>query len=495
MDQTDASLNNLINPKVIIKWIIITALSLMAGYVLKDKYAIVFILALIILIFTKHKSTAFFFFIIWVFTFKFFIGQGLITSKYFMQMEKLGYVIFLATFFQGIRECTNPFMRKILKIHLGFLIILILSFIINSYDFSRVFIRFTCFFIFILIVGSNFEKKDYINLLQLIFAIAIIQNLVSFMQYSGMIMPPRATFIGQVGTTDWVAGLNDSQCGTFGAVASNYVSWFLSLVSVFTMSYGLLRDKLIYMLFGLALLFQYAISESKTCLGTTIILFVLAFFRWIKNKQKYNINLSLVIRTFVIILVVGYVFMISWDKYYDSLKKSNVPKPEKIVTKSFDLVKDNPLEWGKVTGFGMVGKLQYEEYPLKVLFGFGVGEYEWSNREYYVLTRDVSIMSFNNFTNPRSSLIHYYAELGVFGFGLLIFLYIVVWQYFKNTEFKTNFGKTMQIIYAPFILASFVLGFIYQGLQFNNSFPIYTFWIFTALAVKFEMLENTPQNI
>jgi len=345
-----------------------------------------------------------------------------------------------------------------------------------------------------LILGSNFEKKDYINLLQLIFAIAIIQNLVSYMQYTGMISPPRATFVSQAVSTAWVAGLNDSQCGTFGAVASNYVSWLLSLMSIFTIGYGLLRDKLIYLLFGLALLFQYAISESKTCLGTTVMLFVLAFYRMIKYKQKYNINLSLLIRTLVIIFVIAQIFIFSWDKYYDTLKKSNVPKPAKIVTQSLDLVKDHPLEWGKITGYGLVGKMQYDEYPLKVLFGFGVGEYEWGNREYFVIARDVSAMSFNNFTNARSSLIHYFAEMGIAGMVLLIYLYVVIWQYFKNTEFKTTLGKTMKIIYAPFILSSFVLGFIYQGLQFNNSYPIFTFWIFMALTIKFEMLENEPQN-
>jgi O-antigen ligase len=142
-----------------------------------------------------------------------------------------------------------------------------------------------------------------------------------------------------------------------------------------------------------------------------------------------------------------------------------------------------------------VGKMQYEEYPLKVLFGFGVGEYEWGNREYFVIARDVSAMSFNNFTNARSSLIHYFAEMGLIGILLLFYLYIVIWQYFKNTEFTTILGKTMKIIYAPFILSSFVLGFIYQGLQFNNSYPIFTFWILMALTVKFEMLENEPQNI
>jgi hypothetical protein len=315
------------------------------------------------------------------------------------------------------------------------------------------------------------------------------------MQYTGIIAPPRTTFIGQGGSTDWVAGLNDSQCGTFGAVGSNYVSWFLSLLSVFTLSYGLLRDKLIYILFGLALLFQYAISESKTCLGTTIILFVLAFYRLIKLKQKFNINLSLLIRALVIIFVIGQIFIISWDKYYDNLKKSNVPKPAKIVTQSVDLVKNNPLEWGKITGYGMVAKMQYEEYPLKVLFGFGIGEYEWASREYYVIIRDVSLMSFNNFTNARSSLIHYFAEVGILGFVLLIYLYVVTWRYFSNTEFKTTLGKTMQIIHGPFILASFALGFIYQGLQFNNSYPIFTFWILTALTVKFEMMENEPQNV
>ncbi len=494
MDQTDTSLNNLINPRLIIKWSIITTINLLVGYVLKDKYGIAFILTLIILIFTDHKNIAFFFFIIWIFTFKFFIGQGLITSKYFVQIEKIAYVLFLVSFFQGIRECTLPFFRKILKLHLVFLILIIISFIINSYDLSRVFIRFTCFFIFILIVGSKFEKKDYIILLQLVFALAVIQNLVSFMQYSGMISPPRATFVSQVSSSAWVAGLNDSQCGTFGAVASNYVSWFLSLMAIFTISYAMLRDKLIYMIFGLSLLFQYVISESKTCLGTTVMLFVYGFYRLIKFKQKFNINLGLLVRTLVIILVVVQIFMVSWDKYYDTLKKSNVPKPEKIVAQSFDLVKNNPTEWGKITGFAMVTKLQYEEYPLKVLFGFGIGEYEWGNREYFVLTRDVSAMSFNNFTNARSSLIHYYAELGFFGIALLFFLYIVTWQYFRKTEFKTTLGNTMKIISAPFILSSFVLGFIYQGLQFNNSYPIFTFWILMALAIKFEMLENETQN-
>jgi hypothetical protein len=247
-------------------------------------------------------------------------------------------------------------------------------------------------------------------------------------------------------------------------------------------------------MFGILLLFQYVISESKTTLGTTVVLFVLTFYGLIKYKQKYNINLHHFFKILIIIAVTALIFAIAWDKYYDTLKKANVPKPAKVVTKSFDIVKENPLAWGKITGYGMVAKLQYEEYPLKVLFGFGIGEYEWANREYLVITRDVSVMSFNNFTNARSSLIHYYAELGIAGILLLIILYIVVWQYYHKTEFKTTLGKTMKMIYTPFILTSFLLGFIYLGIQFNNSFPIFTFWIFTALTIKLEMLENEPQN-
>jgi hypothetical protein len=229
-------------------------------------------------------------------------------------------------------------------------------------------------------------------------------------------------------------------------------------------------------------------------LGTTILLFMLAFYRVIKFKNKYNINFTLFIKTLVVIVITAQIFMVFWDKYYDVLKKSNVPKPQKEVTQSFDLVRDHPLEWGKITGYGLVAKLQYDEYPMKVLFGFGVGEYEWGNREYFVMARDVSVMSYNNFTNARSSLIHYFAETGLLGILLLFFLYAVIWQYYRNTEFKTIFGKTMKIVSIPIIISSFVLGFIYQGLQFNNSYPIFTFWMLTALAVKFEMLENEPQN-
>jgi hypothetical protein len=494
MDQ-DNAIENIFKTRPILKWTFIIGLTLIAGYGLKDKFAILFILTIIILNFTGRKNIAFFIFLIWIFTYKFYVGQGLTTSKYFIQMEKAGFLVFLISFLPGMRDFKNPFYGRVLKVHLAFLFIVIISYIINSFDITRTFIRFTCFFIFIIIIGSRFEKKDYYTICHIIIALAIIQNIVSLMQYTQMLEPPRTTFVSQVSETKWVAGLNDSQCGTFGAVASNYVSWFLSYMSIFCISYGLIKNNLKLQIFGIILLFQYSISESKTTLGTTILLFTYAIYRLVKLKDKFDINLGLLFKTLLIIFFTAQIFITAWNNYYVSLEKSNVPKPVKEVTRSLDLIKKDPLAWGKLSGYGMVAKLQKEEYPLKVLFGFGIGEYEWGNREYFVITRDVSAMSFNNFTNMRSSLIHYYAELGVFGMILLFMLYYFVWQYYKQTEFKTTFGKAMKIIYAPFILTSFMLGFLYSGIQFNNSYPIFTFWLFTALVVKFEAMENETKNV
>jgi hypothetical protein len=467
---------------------------LATGSFLKEAIVIIVLILAVTFFITKHYNYLLFLLILWSFTYKFFIGQGFIHGNTFNSaIDKIMYLFLLIVYIKDMKY-TGVFFKKLINIHIIFFVFLIFSFFLNQYNFFRVFNRFTYFFLFIIIYQSNFLNKWYFNIICLIFAIGIVQILVGYAQYSGIINPPQR-FVEEISgaISEHIAGLDDAASGTFGAYTSNDTSWFLSFLSLLSVSFAFFYKNIKFILLAGFLLLQYAFVDSKTAITVTIIMF--AIFFYYSNKYKYSLKIKTnrIILYFILIIGFGFGLINLWSGYYKTIGTNFNKITEVSYKATFNTVLNNIDKWGKFKGFEYVAEEQYKEHFAKVFLGFGIGQYTWANRMHKIEQKDYYLMKLNNITRSRSSFIKHFAETGITGMILLFIIYFYIWKWLRLTTFATTFGKTIKLIYKPFLITSFIFAFLYGGININ-SFSISAFWIFLALAFKFEKIYKSDKT-
>jgi len=84
---------------------------------------------------------------------------------------------------------------------------------------------------------------------------------------------------GSGGYFKWEAGIDDVASGTFGPAASATTSWYMALISLLMLLMWAYTKKLKYILVLVISFIQFAMVDSKTILGITIIMLAYSLIR------------------------------------------------------------------------------------------------------------------------------------------------------------------------------------------------------------------------
>ncbi len=480
--------------KTVLRYVLVIAIALLGGVILKDGIAIFFTLVILYFSATKNLYRAVESFFIWFFISNFFIGQGYITiefvSKYIAKPSFLLFVIFIF-FFNRIPK--HLFSAKFIITWLVFLFITLFSSLVHGQSPFGMITISSFFIVYLLIQSSGMNHKQYNQLLNLFVAVAIIQTIVSFLQVAQLIPPPsRMMDDGSGGQFLWEAGLDDVASGTFGAGASYVTSWYAALISLFMLLMWSLTKNWKYLIFMVISFLQFAIVDSKTIMLVTILMLGYLFFYLFKEKKKFKINIVRYTLLLIILSVGTFGFYSAWNSYYvyygnqtGGSRTSVNEIYQNEAQKSINIVFNNIGNWGKIKGFQYIFEDFSQNNPSEIIWGYGMQGYGYNEKMKYIESKDTPLMQLDNFTNSRSGLIMQFATNGLLGFILFI-TSMVIWFNYNNKSSNGNCNLikiSLLKIYLPF---TFLAAFLYS-INFT-SIPIITFSAIISIYFK---LSNT----
>lgn len=487
---------NQINALEIFKWLVIATTFILSAFLLKEIFTVAYFIFFLILLVIKKPHINLFFLIIWIFTFDFFKGQGYILYENAKTVEKLafillfGFILIDKKLHSNQLTDTSSFIKTLLSWNALLAISLLAGILFVNFNYpttKTIISNLRYFFLFLIIYQLKFNSKECKGLLNLIIALSIIQVPIAIAQFN-KIIPPSQTYFTYGGFTyNWEAGLDDVASGTFGAAASAQLSWFLSLISLFLFSYGILIKSNAVKLLSIFPLLQYAVVDSKGALAVTAFMFGLYFYNLYKYRILLKIQATKIIFPVLLLATFAYGFNSLWKNYYEKSEFTTIENVNQLYVSSYQTIFENVLSWGKIAGFYYVADLQSQENSLKILTGFGISEFSFAgkNRLWKVRKQLKISMQKHNGVNESSGFIRIFAETGLFGLLIVITIYYSLYRFYKKFKFNTVFGKNMQLICWPFLIGSALFGFT-AGTLSIISLSLVTFWIFTALALKFE---------
>lgn len=454
--------------KTIFRYLIIIAVSLIAGAIIKDGIAIIFALLILYFSLKNNLYRAIETFSVWFFISNFFFGQGYITieliSKYIAKPSFLLFVIFL--FF--INKIPQRLLHaRFVKVWIIFLILTLLSAITQGQS-PFVIITISSFFMMYLILqAKGLDQKQYMKLLNLFVAVAIIQTVVSYLQVSGLIAPPTKTMdLGSGEKFEWTAGLDDVASGTFGAAASHITSWYAALISIFMILMWSSTKNNNYLVILSITFLQFATVDSKIIMGVTILMLCFMLFYLLKQKNKFRISPVRYIGIIIFMAVGAFGFLKAWNSYYEYYgektggTRSDINAVYETEAKgTMNLILSNISDWGKIRGYQYVFEDFIENKPIQLIWGYGIQGYEYNTKMEYIESMDTEIMQLNNLTRSRSGLIKQFATSGLIGFILFIAAFYL-WYKRNNQRIINDFdliSKSLLKIFLPFsLLAAFL---------------------------------------
>lgn len=476
--------------KIISRYLIIVAICLIAGAIIRNGIAIIFGMAILYFSVTKNLFRAIETFFIWFFISNFFIGQEYITSelisKYIAKPYFLLFVVFL--FFLN-KIPINLLKSGFLKVWVIFLTITLLSAITQGQS-PFVIITASAFFIIYLLIQTKGINTDHLTkFLNLFIAIAIIQSIVSYLQVSELITAPvKMMDDGSGGQFEWEAGLDDVASGTFGPAASHITSWYAALISLYMLLMWTSTKNKNYLIILCITFLQYATVDSKIIMGVTILMLGYMLFYILKEKRMFRISFGRYF-LFIIILIVGALgFLKAWNSYYEYYgKMSGGPRTdinsvyEDEGKESLKLVLENIGDWGKIKGYQYIFHDFIKDDPIQLIWGYGVQGYDINGKMSYIEDQDVPIMQLNNLTKSRSGLITLFATSGLLGFVLFM---SSVFLWFKQNSQKTKkiqntVATSLLRIYLPF---SLLAAFLYA--MDITSIPLITFAAIISIYIR-----------
>lgn len=483
--------------KLIFRYIIIIGLALATGAVLKDLIALLFLTAILLLAFQKKTFKTIETLLIWFFIANFFTGQQYISSelisKYIAKPSFLLFLIFVLFFSLIPRKSISS---NYVKYWILFSILTFLSAITQGQSPFVIISASSFLIIFLLLQVEGISTSQYMKLLNLFIAVAIIQTIVSYLQVAQIIAPPsRIMEDGYGGKFEWTAGLDDVACGTFGAGASFTTSWYAALMSLFMLiMWGLTKNKNYLIVMFLAFL-QFATVDSKIIMGVTGLMLTYLLFYLFKKRYIFKISFERYI-FFILVLLIGVLgFMKIWNQYYEYYGKETGGSRTSInavytneVAGSIDIVFTNLWNWGKIKGFQNVFNDFIDNNPIQLIWGYGVQGYDINGKMGYIESLDVPIMQADNLTNSRSGLITLFATSGLVGF-LVFFMSLIAWFKHLSRNLANQYGLIMSSTLKIFLPFSFFAAFLYP-IQIT-SIPLITF---AAIISIYYRLSNFVSN-
>ncbi len=455
----------------------------------------------------KNYENALYTILFWIFFNGFYQGQGYFSENFSAQITKITFLLLIAFFIYHGRYNKNIFSYNLRSGFVGitvvYLFLLLISLFVNRYPVLRILNFFSFLFLFFAFTEFRLSNTFYRNIINILPAIGVIQIPIAIMQFKGIIAPPSRVSYNMV----WVASLDDAASGTFGPAMSPDLSWYLSFMTLFVFSYGIIKRS--WWIAGSAFLFmiQYMVVDSKTALVATVLLFIIFFSRAMMHSNRLKISINYILSAILIFATFGTVFFFAWKSYYKTLEEqTNIRSFETVgnmYSGSYDLITRNFLMWGKISGYYYVSQMQFEENPVKFFIGFGPGEYNYKtpdSRGYRIRAKLPRIIQGNNGLNARSGMITHFAETGIIGTLLILSYFVMLFRFYKKLNPLTDMGRNMKIILGPYLSATFIYFIIYMN--GFTSISIYAFWILNAAIIGLEQnaylqkqqvtLENTP---
>lgn len=489
-----------IKTKLIVYWLLIIIAFSLTIFLLKDISAYLFIVILLYFILSGKISYIGYFIVLWIFLNRFFYGLGYLSLDTISLTTKLIYIIILF-YFLFDKQLVQSFNKSNFFLRISILSIILLfhligSFIVNRFNGLRIIDYYDFYFLFLFFYVIIIDEDYLENLLYLLLVISVLQIPIAILQ-SRFIIPP-ASIAGTSGQEVWAARLDDAASGTFGPAASASLSWFLSFVFMCFFAIGLYKKSNIILIFSLYFLIQYAVIDSKTTLFMTLLLIIAYFIYTRYSKTKLKTDRHFVLNAALILLAFSILFALSWTLYYKNLsnekgfRNRNVNRVGLSYMTAFERLSSSLSNYGKITGYKYVYDVLQREDPIKVFIGCGINEYNFSKsgRALKVQSKLNPILRFNNALNTRSAWITYFAETGIIGLFLILFLHFELFRFYYINKFDSFLAESVRQIIVPFIILTVFYGFIYLE-HTHNSFVMKTIWILTALIIK---TEKKPLN-
>lgn len=487
--------NEILSLPLIMKWAGILTIFFVFGIVLKSLYPFLFIMVLIWFFLTDRIDYALYALIFWIFFSNFYSGQGFYSENMAAIILKVAYLLFIGFFLYKGRYNKNILSYNLRAgffiIFLFFVLVLLVSLFLNDFPILR--ILTTLYFIFIFFFLTEFRLRDefYKNVFNIIPAIGLVQVPIAVMQFKGIIAPAQRALTDTI----WTANLDDAASGTFGAAMSPDLSWFLSFMTLFFFSYGIIRRSWFITIGSFVFFIQYMVVDSKAALIATIFMFCVFFLGLLNNQRRFNIKLRYLFSVILIFATFGGVFFFAWKSYYKTLNdQTNIRSFETVgnmYMDSYEFITNSFFQWGKISGFYHVTQMQFEENPVKFFVGFGPGEFNYKNsnsRGFRIRAKLPSAIRRNNGLNERSGMITIFAQIGILGLILTLSFYFFLNSFYKKMNPLTDIGKNMKVVIGPFLIASLLYFAIY--INDINRLAINAFWIINATVIGLEQNAN-----
>ena len=465
----DALKIDFLSIKTIFFYLLTFGVILVSGRYLKDVFVLLIVFLVIINCLTKNFYRSLEIILIWFIVYGFYTSQGFITSvfisKYIAKPYFLLFFIFIF-FLEGTRKASLD------KTYLTFwFFYLIIVFLGSSTQFQSIFVvisQSAFILIYFLIKEKKLSIKQYQNLLNLFVAAAVLQTIVSILQVSEII-PPASKMMadGQGGIYLWSAGLDDVASGTFGAGASHIASWYAGFISLFLLLIWIITKNRSYLFFILLSFLQCATVDSKTIMGVMILMMGYLMFYLFKRKTMFQFDFQKTLLSIVAISFIGFVFVTTWDAYYNYYGKKTGGSRTSInevyeteINVTMALVLNNIIYWGKIRGFEYVFNDFIDNDAKRLIWGYGIQGYDYNDKMKFIENKDPMLMQLNNFTRSRSGLISLFAKVGLVG-STLFFIALYFWYKINNSKISNKFDLIKVSLLHIFSLFSLLAAALY----------------------------------
>ncbi|MGV3767645.1 MAG: hypothetical protein ACO1NW_16030 [Chitinophagaceae bacterium] len=462
---------------------------LIGGALLKDVFAVLAVIIIIFFTVRKKLFKALEWWLIWCFSYGFFVGQGFIKTelitKYAAKPTFLLFMIAVAFFFK-----IPPAVKKarFILIWMAYLLIALISLVYHKQSPFVLITASAFFFVYLLFRSASLQPRECKKLLNLLIAAALFQTFICVLQVA-QIIPPSTRMMDD-GTGDqfeWTAGLDDVACGTFGPVAGHIVSWYASFIAVFCILIWTITRKRKYLFATLLALLQFATVDSKTIMGVMLVMMVFLFRHLWVNRNGFRLPAKKMISFGISAVVMGYFLFLGWNFYYEYQHKAGGTESrgnfndvyETEIKKSQELILENISDWGKIRGFQYVMKDFTANDDFQVLWGYSLQGYSYNGKMSQIESNDTPLMRLNNFTRSRSSLITLFAQNGLVGF-ICYFAAMIAWYRYNTRKTVSNdLDKVIRSLTKIFFVFTIIAAFIYD-ISFTT-IPLLAFSAVTAL--------------
>ena len=447
--------NLALSPKLIFSFLILYACILPLGYILHNFIVIVPVSIFIYLLFKRNYNNIVLFTIFWSFVYNYYIGQRNITNPFLITYLLKSNTYIIITLLLSLNRFHGGLFRKIrmyMYWSVVFIITVILSNAYNGTSFLNAIAYPTNLYVFILLLSCDYITSFNNKLLNLVVSIVILQLVLSILQVSDIIPRPIFTLYENVYK---LPGLDDVASGSMGAGSSVITSWLGTILFLFFYTFAIQIRRIPLALFSFIFLAQYVTVDSKIALGVTIlgVLF---------SALKSNINLSFSDKRGVILLstiLFGFLFYRSVDYYYSNYLARSAGAPTDRAENSFNLVRDNFNEWGKIAGFGYLTEEYLQTDPVRIVLGYGQGNFSPD----HLYSRDTPTMQADNSLRSKSSFIKIYGEFGAIGLFFFTSFLLFIRKDIKRIAFSTSIGRSYRISGVIILDSTLVIMFLGPG--------------------------------